>query len=113
MPSWPRRSRLARRSRLLSNLPQSLAHHAAGAVDARQEFRMFESSKETGHRFDAIVIGGGHNGLIAAAYLGRSGLKVAVLEARDTLGGPCGTFEFMPGYRTAFTNSPGSFEPRF
>nr|WP_255616459.1 NAD(P)/FAD-dependent oxidoreductase [Microvirga puerhi] len=65
------------------------------------------------HRFDAIVIGGGHNGLISAAYLGRAGFKVAVLEARDSLGGPCGTYEFMPGYRTAFTNSPGSFEPRF
>ncbi|WP_291976843.1 MULTISPECIES: NAD(P)/FAD-dependent oxidoreductase [unclassified Chelatococcus] len=63
--------------------------------------------------FDVVIVGGGHNGLVAAAYLGRAGLRVAVLEARGALGGPCGTFEFMPGYRAAFTNSAGSFEPRF
>jgi phytoene dehydrogenase-like protein len=38
-------------------------------------------------RYDAIVVGGGHNGLTCAAYLGRAGLSVLVLEARDTLGG--------------------------
>lgn len=63
--------------------------------------------------FDTIVIGAGHNGLVCAAYLARAGQKVLVLEARSVLGGPCGTFEFLPGYRAAFANSPGSFEPRF
>lgn len=63
--------------------------------------------------YDVIVVGGGHNGLMAAAYLGRAGRRVAVVEARESLGGPCGTFEFMPGYRCGFANSPGSFEPRF
>jgi phytoene dehydrogenase-like protein len=37
--------------------------------------------------YDAIVIGDGHNGLVAAAYLARSGAKTLVLEARDTPGG--------------------------
>ncbi len=60
-----------------------------------------------------IVIGGGHNGLVATAYLAKAGLRPLLIEARPVLGGPCGTFEFMPGYRCAFTNSPGSFEPRF
>ena len=41
--------------------------------------------------FDAIVIGGGHNGLVAAAYLGRSGARTLVLEARDTTGGAATT----------------------
>ena len=65
-----------------------------------------------GNRYDAVVVGAGHNGLVAAAYLGRAGLKVALLESREILGGPVGTYEFMPGYKTAFSNSPGSFEPR-
>src|SRR5437764_15251629 len=41
--------------------------------------------------FDAIVIGGGHNGLVAAAYLARSGARTLVLEARDTTGGAATT----------------------
>lgn len=66
---------------------------------------------QSGGVFDVIVVGGGHNGLVAAGYLARAGRNVAVFEARDHLGGPCGTFEFLPGYRTAFTNSPGSLDP--
>src|SRR5436190_23542618 len=41
--------------------------------------------------FDAIVIGGGHNGLVAAAYLGGSGARTLVLQARDTTGGAATT----------------------
>src|SRR5262249_56257786 len=50
-------------------------------------------------RYDAIVIGGGHNGLVNAAYLARSGLKVLVLERRHLLGGATLTEEIVPGYR--------------
>ncbi|MFD7548917.1 phytoene desaturase family protein [Streptomyces sp. NPDC059578] len=63
------------------------------------------------NRFDAVVVGGGHNGLVTAAYLGRAGLSVAVVESRPALGGPCGGYEFLPGRRLAFTNSPGSLDP--
>src|SRR5574342_495440 len=50
-------------------------------------------------RYDAIVIGGGHNGLTAAAYLARAGRKVLVLERRHVLGGAAVTEEMYPGFK--------------
>ncbi|MGA9797087.1 MAG: NAD(P)/FAD-dependent oxidoreductase [Rhizomicrobium sp.] len=55
-------------------------------------------------RYDAVVIGGGHNGLTAAAYLGRAGLSVLVVERREIVGGCCVTEEVMPGCRVSFTS---------
>ena len=53
--------------------------------------------------YDAIVVGGGHNGLIAAAYMARAGLKPLVLERRAILGGACVTEDIpgAPGYRVS------------
>ncbi len=51
----------------------------------------------TESRWDAVVVGGGHNGLVCAAYLGRAGLRTLLLEKRDTLGGAIGTSEIAPG----------------
>ncbi len=51
--------------------------------------------------YDAIVVGGGHNGLTTAAYLARAGLSVCVLERRDVLGGACVTEELWPGARVS------------
>src|ERR1700729_235767 len=50
---------------------------------------------------DVIVIGGGHNGLVAAAYLAMTGLKVTVLERRAQVGGAAATEEFHPGFRNS------------
>ncbi|CAI9110771.1 OLC1v1010850C1 [Oldenlandia corymbosa var. corymbosa] len=50
-------------------------------------------------KWDALVIGGGHNGLTAAAYLARSGLSVAVLERRHVIGGAAVTEELIPGFK--------------
>src|SRR5215203_280259 len=51
--------------------------------------------------FDALIIGAGHNGLTCAYYLAAKGLKVAVLEAADTVGGAAVTDEFLPGFRNS------------
>ena len=52
-------------------------------------------------RYDALVVGGGHNGLVCAFYLARAGLKVCVLERRDVVGGAAVTEEFHPGFRNS------------
>src|ERR1700745_1719882 len=52
-----------------------------------------------GSKYDVFVIGGGHNGLVNAAYLGRAGKKVLVLERRHVLGGAAVTEEVFPGFK--------------
>ncbi len=55
--------------------------------------------------WDAVIVGAGHNGLVAAFYLARAGMRTLVLERRDVVGGACVTEEFAPGFR----GSPGAY----
>src|SRR5690606_7274432 len=50
---------------------------------------------------DVLLVGGGHNGLVCAAYLARAGLTVTVLERRGVVGGAAVTEEFHPGFRNS------------
>ncbi|HTS06167.1 MAG TPA: NAD(P)/FAD-dependent oxidoreductase [Candidatus Eisenbacteria bacterium] len=66
---------------------------------------MTNSQQQSGNRvYDAIVIGAGHNGLTAAAYLAKAGLSTLVLERRDIVGGCCVTEEIAPGCRVSTTS---------
>jgi phytoene dehydrogenase-like protein len=59
------------------------------------------NSSKSPRECDAVIIGGGHNGLVCAAYLAAGGLKVTVLERRDVVGGAAVTEEFHPGFRNS------------
>ena len=66
----------------------------------------------TNQQYDAIVIGGGHNGLVAAAYMGRAGKKTLVLEKRHLVGGASVTEEIVPGFKfTVFSYVVSLFRP--
>jgi phytoene dehydrogenase-like protein len=59
-------------------------------------------------RYDAIIVGAGHNGLVTAGYLARAGLRALVLERRHVVGGACVTEEVFPGFKVstaAYVNS--------
>ena len=51
--------------------------------------------------YDAVIVGGGHNGLVAAHYLAAAGLRTVVCERREIVGGCCVTEEFAPGFRAS------------
>jgi phytoene dehydrogenase-like protein len=66
--------------------------------------KVYPSKTQTSQIYDAVIVGAGHNGLTAAAYLARAGLSVLVLERRDIVGGCCVTEEIAPGCRVSTTS---------
>src|ERR1044072_922863 len=64
-------------------------------------------------KYDIIIIGGGHNGLVAACYLAKAGLKTLVLERREIVGGAAGPEEIHPGFRcSTLAHSAAPFFPQ-
>ena len=55
----------------------------------------------TDKHYDAVIVGGGHNGLVCSFYLANAGLKVKVLERRSIVGGAAVTEEFHPGFKNS------------
>ena len=63
-------------------------------------------------QYDSIIIGAGHNGLVCAAYLAKSGQRVLLLEASDAAGGLAASREFHPGFRTSVAHSISHFSQK-
>ena len=63
-------------------------------------------------RYDAVIVGAGHNGLVCAAYLARGGRRVLVLEAAEAPGGLAAKREFHPGFHVGIAHSVGHFSAR-
>ncbi|KNC99845.1 uncharacterized protein SPPG_05219 [Spizellomyces punctatus DAOM BR117] len=63
--------------------------------------RSLATTSPNPNTYDAIIVGGGHNGLVSAAYLAKNGLRPLVLERRPVIGGAAVTEEIYPGYRVS------------
>ncbi len=63
-------------------------------------------------RYDSIIIGAGHNGLVCAAYLAQGGQRILVLEAADTPGGLAANRDFHPGFRTSVAHTVSHFSQK-
>jgi monoamine oxidase len=79
-------------------LPPNPQHHSRGAPRTTPGIGLEQKMTK---KYDALIIGAGHNGLVCAFYLARAGLKVRIVERRDVVGGAAVTEEFHPGFRNS------------
>jgi len=82
-----------------SLLSAQKAHSSTSSPKTTNQEFGYDRFVDTSKEWDAIIVGGGHNGLVCAAYLGKKGKRVLVLEKRDIIGGAAVTEEIIPGFR--------------
>jgi phytoene dehydrogenase-like protein len=103
------RAQLNEKSRQVKRLAQQGAATVAPLIAPRTAARLPQSHS---YNYDAIIIGGGHNGLVTAAYLGKAGRKVLVLERRAIVGGAAVTEELIPGFKfSSCADGTGGLSP--
>lgn len=90
------RAQLTEKSQQVKRLAQQSAATVAPLIAPQTVTRLPQSHH---YDYDAIIIGGGHNGLVTAAYLAKAGRKVLVLERRPLVGGAAVTEELIPGFK--------------
>ncbi len=73
---------------------------------------MNQPKRQDRSKYDSIIIGAGHNGLVCAAYLAKSGKRVLVLEAADRVGGLAASREFHPGFQASVAHSLSHFSTK-
>jgi len=81
-------------------------------MSTSEDARPVSDTGRHGREYDAIVIGGGHNGLVNAAYLAKAGLRTLILERRHLVGGAAITEELRPGFKfTTFSYALSLLRP--
>ncbi|XP_070540182.1 pyridine nucleotide-disulfide oxidoreductase domain-containing protein 2-like [Ptychodera flava] len=85
--------------RLLTGVRLGIYQRYHGLTRLLSTSAVSRSKDPLNQEYDAIVIGGGHNGLVTAAYLQKGGLKTLVLERRHVIGGAAVTEEIVPGFK--------------
>src|SRR5438270_10567705 len=86
-PRWPARRSSSSRSPARASTPSLSGRGARDEPRRGRAAQYCALMARLASRYDAVVVGGGHNGLTAAAYLARAGLSCLVLECREGLGG--------------------------
>src|SRR3954452_9398400 len=95
--SSPSTTSTRRSQRMWPSCPCSTPHGRRRAPDMATDTKP-RNTKPASKQYDAIIVGGGHNGLVNGAYLAKAGLKTLILERRHLVGGAAITEELVPGF---------------
>src|SRR3954452_11053008 len=109
--SSPSTTSTRRSQRMWPSCPCSTPHGRRRAPDMATDTKP-RNTKPASKQYDAIIVGGGHNGLVNGAYLAKAGLKTLILERRHLVGGAAITEELVPGFHfTTFSYALSLLRP--